>query len=64
MRSYPNLIPLPAGTVHRIVDAVRPLGFERVYGAFDRREIMSDGHAGVLRSEARYVAWIEGRADA
>src|SRR5262249_31735510 len=34
MYSSPNYVPLPAPTVRRIVAAVEPLAFDRVYGAF------------------------------
>src|SRR5215831_12421487 len=34
MYSYPNHIPLPASAVERIVKAVAPFSFDRVYGAF------------------------------
>jgi hypothetical protein len=58
MRSYPNLVPLPLRAVKRIMAAVGPLEFERVYGAFADREIMSDAHAAVCRSAARYERWL------
>src|SRR2546428_4459119 len=32
MRSYPNLIPLPAKEIRRIVERVRPYRFDRIYG--------------------------------
>lgn len=60
MRSYPNMIPLPASEVNRIARVVAPLRFERVYGAFWDREVLSDGHRAVQRSAQRYVAWING----
>jgi glyoxylase-like metal-dependent hydrolase (beta-lactamase superfamily II) len=34
MNSYPNLIPLDADAIHRIVAAVEPLEFDRIYGAW------------------------------
>lgn len=34
MYSYPNYIPLPASAIERIVKAVEPFEYERVYGAF------------------------------
>lgn len=57
MRSYPNLVPLPAGDVERIVAAVEPLAFDRVYGAFGRH-ILADAKEAVRRSAARYVGAI------
>ena len=58
MRSYPNWIPLGPAGVRRIGDAVRPFGFERVYGAWWDRAIMSDGKAAVERSVARTLRWL------
>src|SRR5207237_9138174 len=34
MSSYPNLIPLPAAPVERIVAALEPFDFDRIYGAW------------------------------
>src|SRR5581483_10019645 len=36
MYSYPNLIPLPASKIERIVQAIEPLNYEQVYDAFGR----------------------------
>lgn len=60
MRSYPNLIPLPATTVRRIAAAVEPFPFDRIYGAFHEREILADGEGAVARSVERYVDWVGG----
>ncbi len=59
MYSYPNLIPLPAGTVRRIVEAVRPLPFDRIYGAFAPLTIERGGHWAVIRSAERYCRALE-----
>ena len=58
MRSYPNLIPLPADEIRRIVAAVRPYPFERIYGGWWERVTNSDGKAAVERSARRYLKWI------
>jgi hypothetical protein len=58
MRSYPNLIPLPAAAVTRIADAVAPFVFDRIYGAWWDRVVTHDAKAAVARSAARYIAWI------
>ena len=58
MRSYPNLIPLPARSVAHIANVVRPLGYERLYGAWWNRVIETDAHEAVERSAARYIAAI------
>jgi glyoxylase-like metal-dependent hydrolase (beta-lactamase superfamily II) len=55
MYSYPNYIPLPAAAVERIVRAVEPFPFERVYGAFWDLVIERDGKAAVRRSAERYL---------
>jgi hypothetical protein len=55
MRSYPNLIPLPAATVRRIVAALEPYPFERLYGAWFERIVAADAKAAVARSAERYL---------
>lgn len=59
MYSYPNLIPLSGAAVRRIVKAVEPYEFERIYGAFERT-VMREGNAVVHRSAQRYLAALEG----
>ncbi|MCC7448662.1 MAG: MBL fold metallo-hydrolase [Anaerolineae bacterium] len=54
MRSYPNLIPLPASKVRHIVQAVEPFAFDRIYNGFGR-VVPSDGKASVIRSAERYI---------
>jgi hypothetical protein len=60
MRSYPNMLPLPAATVRRIAGTVAPYAFDRVYGAFWGRQLGQDGRAAIARSAERYVRWVEG----
>jgi glyoxylase-like metal-dependent hydrolase (beta-lactamase superfamily II) len=55
MYSYPNYIPLPAAAIERIVRAVEPFAYERVYGAFWDLVIERDGKAAVKRSAERYL---------
>jgi hypothetical protein len=55
MYSYPNYIPLPASAIERIVQAVEPFEYDRVYGAFWDLVIERDGKAVVKRSAERYV---------
>jgi hypothetical protein len=55
MYSYPMLIPLPARVVERIVAALAPWEFERIYGAWWDRVVHGDGNAVVRRSAERYV---------
>jgi glyoxylase-like metal-dependent hydrolase (beta-lactamase superfamily II) len=56
MYSYPNLIPLPAATIRRMVEKLEPYAFERVYGAWRDRVVAEDGKGAVWRSAERYVA--------
>jgi glyoxylase-like metal-dependent hydrolase (beta-lactamase superfamily II) len=60
MYSYPNLIPLPAGTVERLVAALEPYEFDTIYGAWWDRIVRRDGKAIVRRSAERYVAALRG----
>jgi hypothetical protein len=55
MRSYPNLIPLPAAKVEAMVAALEPWEFDRIYGAWFGRVVDADAHDAVRRSAARYV---------
>jgi hypothetical protein len=56
MRSYPNLIPLPAATVSGIAEHVAPLQFDRLYGAWWWAIVDGDANAKVQRSALRYIA--------
>jgi hypothetical protein len=62
MRSYPNLIPLSAASVYRIVQRIEPLGFERIYGAWWQRNVLSDGKSAVQRSADRYLHALDARS--
>jgi hypothetical protein len=61
MRSYPNLIPLSAVHVRRIVAALEPFPFERIYGGWWEKVIAHGADRAVRASAERYVAWLEGR---
>jgi glyoxylase-like metal-dependent hydrolase (beta-lactamase superfamily II) len=61
MYSYPNYIPLSAASVGRIVKAVEPFEYDRVYGAFWDTVIERDGMAAVSRSAERYCRAISGQ---
>jgi hypothetical protein len=43
MYSYPNYIPLSSPAIERIIKAVEPFEYDRVYGAFWDMVIESDG---------------------
>jgi hypothetical protein len=62
MRSYPNLIPLPASQVTGIAAALAPFRFDTIYGHFFDRVIPSGGKRILQASVDRYVAWISGQA--
>ncbi len=55
MYSYPNLIPLPGKSVERIVSAVQPFAYQRIYGAFWDFVIDDDGMSIVKQSAERYL---------
>ena len=58
MESYPNLIPLGADAIRRIVAAVEPYPFDRLYGGWSGSIVASDAKEAVRRSAARYLARI------
>lgn len=58
--SYPNMMPLSATTGRRIADRLAAWKFDRIYGAFPGRQVMSDGASVVERSAARYVELLGG----
>ena len=55
MNSYPNLIPLSAGEVQRIVDAVEPYDFDRMYGGWWGRIVKTGAKDAVRLSAERYI---------
>jgi glyoxylase-like metal-dependent hydrolase (beta-lactamase superfamily II) len=58
MYSFPNYIPLNASAVRRVADAVAPLAFDRIYGAWWGRNIASGAKALFGASVERYLAAI------
>ena len=50
---------LPSKTVRRIVEAVTPFPFERIYGAWFNRAIARDAKAALAHSAARYIHAIQ-----
>jgi glyoxylase-like metal-dependent hydrolase (beta-lactamase superfamily II) len=55
MYSYPNLIPLDAEAVGRIVDAVDRFEFERIYGGWTGKNVLEAGGQAVRYSARRYL---------
>lgn len=60
MYSYPNMVPLPTAKVERLVEAVEPFAFERIYSPWRHRIVSSDGKGVVRRSAERYITAITG----
>lgn len=60
MYSYPNQIPLPAAAIRRIVAALEPYEFDRIYSAWWDTISPSNGKAAVRFSAERYIKAIEG----
>jgi len=58
MYSYPNLIPLPAREVNRIVGTLDALRYDRIYSAWWDRVMTSDAKSRVRASAERYIAAI------
>lgn len=59
MYSYPNFVPLDAGSVRRIVAALEPFSFAKLYGAWPKFVVQSDAKEAVRRSAERYLRAIE-----
>jgi hypothetical protein len=55
MYSYPNYIPLNKPAIERIVKALEPYEYDRIYGAFWPGVVAKDGKAAVKRSVERYL---------
>ena len=60
MTSYPNLIPMSAEKIMKIVEAVMPYEFDRIYGGWWGRNVMFGGRQTVRRSAERYLRHIAG----
>src|ERR671924_519523 len=52
---------LPPAAIERIVAALEPFEFDRIYGAWWGRVVAADGKAAVRRSAERYVRSLAGR---
>jgi hypothetical protein len=58
MRSYPNLLPLPARNVKAIAAALEPFSFDMMFGNFFESVIETGAKEAVQKSAARYLAAI------
>jgi glyoxylase-like metal-dependent hydrolase (beta-lactamase superfamily II) len=59
MYSYPNIIPTNASTVRRIVAAVEPYAFDRLYSSWPGKVVAEDAKEAVRRSADRYIEHIQ-----
>ncbi len=59
MYSFPNLIPLSPAAVRRVVAAVEPFAYDRIYSAWWDKVTVEDAKRAVHRSADRYIALIE-----
>ena len=55
MRSYPDLIPLDAGSVQHIADVLEPWPFDPIYGAWWDRILPANGKTVMAYSVRRYI---------
>jgi hypothetical protein len=55
MYSYPNVIPLNAKAVSRIVESVEPYEYDRIYSSWKDRVILTGAKEAVRRSADRYI---------
>jgi hypothetical protein len=55
MYSYPNYVPVNAGTVRRIRQALEPYPFDQIYGAWFGQNIGADAKEALHYSAERYV---------
>lgn len=55
MYSYPNFIPLNKPAIQRIVNALSPYHYDRIYGAFWPGVVAQDAKAALQRSAERYL---------
>ncbi|MFT4036856.1 MAG: hypothetical protein QM692_01650 [Thermomicrobiales bacterium] len=58
MYSFPNLVPLDAAAIRRIVAAVEPYPADRLYSAWPGSVVATDAMAAVQRSAERYISRI------
>lgn len=59
MRSYPNLIPLGASAIRRILERIEPFPFEQIYGAWWGANVSRNAKTALARSAARYLQAIQ-----
>ena len=62
MYSYPNHIPLDEATIRDIVRRAERFAFDRIYGGWWGRTVLTGGPGAIRRSAERYIARISGGA--
>ena len=55
MCSFPNLVPLAASTVKRIVETVMPYQFGRIHAAWGGKTVTEGAKSAVENSAERYI---------
>jgi glyoxylase-like metal-dependent hydrolase (beta-lactamase superfamily II) len=60
MWSYPNQVPVDAGTLDAMAGRLEGLAYDRIYGAFPGTVVRRDAPAAVARSFARYARHLQG----
>jgi hypothetical protein len=55
MYSYPNYLPLSAASVRRIVAALEPFEFGKLFGAWPEFVVHADAKSALRRSAERYL---------
>lgn len=60
MWSYPNLIPLGPAAIRQVAKSLKPVAFDRLYGAFPDQVVKDDAKAAVEWSADRYLKRIGG----
>jgi len=63
MYSYPNFIPLDAASVRKIVSALEPFRFARLYGAWRNFVVQENAKEALRRSADRYLKTLESRSE-
>lgn len=58
MRSYPNRLPLGPRPIGRILDAIAPYPYDRVYSGFDPGLIATGAADAVRYSAERHIGWV------
>jgi hypothetical protein len=59
MYSYPNFVPLDAGSVRRIIAALEPFEFSKIYGAWPGFVVKENAKEVLRRSAERYLRALE-----